>query len=102
MQLIAQIGDYVLENGIRLPEVQVAYVVYGELNADASNAILVCHGYTAGPSMLAHGAHTGEGSWAPLIGPGKPLDTRRYYIVCANMLGSAYGTTGPASRHPVT
>lgn len=102
MQGICPIGDITLESGVALPQVEVAYASYGTLNAQGSNAILVCHGYTAGPSMLAHGSDAGEGSWAPLIGPGKPLDTNRYFIVCANMLGSAYGTTGPASVNPAT
>lgn len=102
MQGLCPIGNITLKSGVELAQVEVAYVAYGTLNAQGDNAILVCHGYTAGPSMLAHGSDAGEGSWAPLIGPGKPLDTDRYFIVCANMLGSAYGTTGPASINPHT
>ncbi|RYF72603.1 MAG: homoserine O-acetyltransferase, partial [Comamonadaceae bacterium] len=83
-----------LQSGATLPDVQVAYAAYGRLDAEGSNAILVTHGYTASHQMLAHGNGVAEGSWAPLIGPGRVLDTDRYFIVCSNMLGSCYGTTG--------
>lgn len=94
------IGPFQLGNGCVLPEVNVAYATYGTLAPDGRNAILVTHGYTASHQMLAHGAGVAEGSWAPLIGAGKPLDTERYFIVCSNILGSSYGTTGPASTDP--
>lgn len=101
-----EVGPLQLVSGISLPEVNVAYACYGQLSANADNAILVTHGYTASHHMLAHGANRGvgvaEGSWAPLVGPGKPLDTSRYFIVCSNMLGSSYGTTGPGSINPNT
>nr|WP_283771274.1 alpha/beta fold hydrolase [Acidovorax sp. CCYZU-2555] len=94
------IGPFALGSGYLLPEVTVAYATHGRLAADGRNAILVTHGYTASHQMLAHGAGVAEGSWAPLIGPGKPLDTERFFIVCSNILGSSYGTTGPASTDP--
>lgn len=96
------IGSYTLQSGRVLPEVEVAYVTHGTLDADGRNAILVTHGFTSGPSMLASDHPTAEGSWAPLLGPGQPLDTDRYFIVCSNMLGSAFGTTGPRSIDPAT
>lgn len=96
------IGPYTLACGVRLPDVQVAYVAHGRLAPDGSNAVLVTHGYTSGPSMLSTSHHTAEGSWAPLLGPGRPLDTDRYFIVCSNMLGSSFGTTGPNSTNPAT
>lgn len=96
----ASLGAFPLANGSVLPEVTVAYATYGQLAPDGRNAILVTHGYTASHQMLAHGAGVAEGSWAPLIGPGKPLDTERFFIVCSNILGSSYGTTGPASIDP--
>lgn len=96
------LGPLVLQSGAALAAVDVAYAAYGHLDADGRNAILVTHGYTASHRMLAHGDGVAEGSWAPLIGPGRVLDTDRYFIVCANMLGSCYGTTGPVSTDPQT
>ena len=96
------IGDFTLSSGTVLQGVQVAYVAHGQLAPDGRNAILVTHGYTSGPSMLSTSHHTAEGSWAPLLGPGRPLDTDRYFIVCSNMLGSSFGTTGPNSTNPAT
>lgn len=94
------IGPYALHSGVELPEVTVAYATYGRLAPDGRNAILATHGYTASHQMLAHGTGVAEGSWAPLIGPSKPLDTDRFFVVCSNILGSSYGTTGPASIDP--
>ncbi len=96
------IGDYRLASGQVLPAVEVAYVQHGQLAPDGRNAVLVTHGYTSGPSMLSPGHHTAEGSWAPLLGPGRPLDTERDFIVCSNMLGSSFGTTGPKTLNPQT
>lgn len=101
MQTIS-IGPLTLENGQTLPDVDLAYVAHGTLAPDGRNAVLVTHGYTSGPSMLSLGHHTAEGSWAPLLGPGRPLDTDRFYIVCSNMLGSSFGSTGPGSLRPDT
>ena len=74
----------------------------GPLNADASNAVLVCHAWTgdshaAGP---AGRGHTAPGWWDDMIGPGPPIDTDHYFVVCANVLGGCQGSTGPASPHP--
>jgi len=96
------IGDLPLTEGGVLPTVQIAYVAHGRLAADGANAVLVTHGYTSGPSMLSLGHHTAEGSWAPLLGPGRVLDSDRFFIVCSNMLGSSFGSTGPASTNPAT
>ena len=96
------IGPYRLESGQILPAVDVVYVTSGTLAADGGNAVLVTHGYTSGPAMLASGQDAAEGSWAPLLGPGRPLDTSRFFIVCSNMLGSSFGTTGPWSINPAT
>lgn len=96
------IGPYTLRSGQVLPDVEVAYVSHGRLAADGANAVLVTHGFTSGPSMLAADHPTAEGSWAPLLGPGLPLDSERHFVVCPNMLGSASGTTGPRSLNPAT
>jgi len=102
MTQILDIGDLPLASGEALPAVQVAYVAHGRLDGDGRNAVLVTHGYTSGPSMLSTGHHTAEGSWAPLLGPGRPLDTERFFIVCSNMLGSSFGTTSPSSINAAT
>jgi homoserine O-acetyltransferase len=90
-----------LELGGRLNQVAVAYETYGELNAKGDNAVLVCHALTG--SAHAAGMHEREevpGWWDPLIGPGKAIDTNRHFVICSNVLGGCYGTTGPASLDP--
>ena len=96
------IGAFTLESGVTLPDVVVGYAAYGTLAPDGANAVLVTHGYTSGPSMLTPGHHVAESSWAPLMDLGRPLDATRHFVVCANMLGSSYGTTGPNSTNPAT
>ncbi len=98
----ADIGAIVCEFGGGLPDVQVAYETWGRLSQQRDNAILVLHALTgdahaAGPT--AAGQPT-PGWWNDIIGPGLPLDTDRYYIVSANVLGGCQGTTGPASVAP--
>ncbi len=97
-------GEFPLELGGRLIGVDVAYETYGRLNAAGDNAVILCHALTGSAGA---GSNDGErtfdrGWWAPLIGPGRALDTDRYFIVCSNVLGSCYGTTGPASIDPAT
>lgn len=94
--------DVVLTSGTLLPEVTTAYRTLGSLNQRGDNAVLVLHGYTTGPSMLDEGANVAEGSWSGLIGPGRAVDTDRYFVICPNMLGSSYGSTGPGSIDPAT
>lgn len=96
------IGPLRLQSGQWLPDVRVAHVCHGQLNADGSNAILVTHGFTSAHTMLEPGHLVAEGSWAPLLGPGRILDTDRYFVVCSNMLGSSFGTTGPRDLRPDT
>jgi homoserine O-acetyltransferase len=96
------VRDFALESGAVLPEMTVAYRSLGQLNAAGDNAVLVLHGYTTGPTMLEPGANVAEGSWAELVGPGRPIDTDRWFVICPNMLGSCYGSTGPASIDPAT
>jgi homoserine O-acetyltransferase len=92
--------DLVLASGAVLAAPVTAYRCMGKLDADGANAVLVLHGYTTGPTMLDPDANVAEGSWSELVGPGKPIDTDRYFVVCPNMLGSCYGSTGPASIDP--
>lgn len=92
-----------LMDGARLVELEIAYETYGELNAKASNAIIVLHGTTS--THQAAGTVTldrRKGWWDAVIGPGKLFDTTRYCVISANMVGSSYGSTGPASINPTT
>jgi len=93
-----------LKSGAELPSFELAYETYGELNAAKSNAVLVCHALNA--SHHVAGRYETEkdnvGWWDNLVGPGKPLDTRRFFVVGSNYLGSCFGSTGPASIHPAT
>jgi homoserine O-acetyltransferase len=95
---------FALEGGGALRQVVLAYETWGELNSDASNAVLVCHALT-GDSHLAGEAgpgHPSPGWWEELVGPGRALDTDRQFVVCANVLGGCQGSTGPASTDPAT
>ena len=93
----------VLDSGARLGPVEVAYETYGELSSDASNAILVCHALTGDAHAAGHhGDPARVGWWDNLIGPGKPLDTDRWHVISANLLGGCQGTTGPSSLDPAT
>ncbi|WP_441243693.1 homoserine O-acetyltransferase MetX [Tardiphaga sp. 768_D3_N2_1] len=92
-----------LDCGIDLAPFQIAYQTYGTLNADKSNAILVCHALTGDQHVANPHPVTGKpGWWQTLVGPGKALDTDRYFIICSNVLGGCMGSTGPASTNPVT
>ncbi len=95
---------FTTESGRTLPEVTVAYETYGELNAAGDNAFLVIHALTG--DAHAAGRHSPSdprpGWWDPMIGPGKALDTDKYFVVCTNNLGGCSGTTGPASLDPAT
>ena len=102
LSLFSEQDPLLLESGTSLAAVQVAYETYGALHAAGENAILVCHALT-GSAHAAGGDHgNGPGWWEPMIGPGRALDTRRYFVICSNILGSCYGTTGPSSTNPWT
>lgn len=101
----------VLECGRELDEVHVHFETYGELDPSGTNAILVCHALTGDAHAATHGVAEPAGStdgrgeprdgwWSGLIGPGQPLDPDRHFIVCTNVLGSCYGSTGPTSPNP--
>jgi homoserine O-acetyltransferase/O-succinyltransferase len=81
----------------------VAYQTYGQLNAAKSNAILICHALTGDQHVANKHPVTGKpGWWETLVGPGKPVDTNRFHVICANILGGCMGSTGPASTNPKT
>lgn len=85
-------GPFVLESGVELPAVQVAYRSWGQLAADGGNAVLVCHALT--------GSADADAWWGGLYGPGRALDPARDFIVCSNVLAGCYGTSGPIQPHP--
>jgi len=93
-----------LRSGAELPAFDIAYETYGTLNAARSNAVLVCHALNASHHVAGfYGSEPGNvGWWDNLVGPGKPLDTRRFFVVGSNYLGSCFGSTGPASLNPAT
>ena len=92
-----------MDAGVLLAPFSIAYQTYGTLNAAKTNAILVCHALTGDQHVANVNPLTGKpGWWTSLVGPGKPIDTDRYFIICSNVLGGCMGTTGPASRNPAT
>jgi homoserine O-acetyltransferase len=92
--------NFRLEGGEVLPRLTLAYETYGRLAADGRNAILVTHGFTGTHYAGGRYPDGAPGWWAGLIGPGKTIDTERYFVVSSNMLGSSYGSTAPASIDP--
>src|SRR5271168_5316308 len=98
----AAIGDLQLARGGTLRAARLAYVTYGTLAPDGRNAILLTHGFTSSHLFADGGAAASEGSWADLVGPGRAIDTDRFFVVSSNMLGSAFGSTAPASINPET
>ena len=92
-----------LECGKNLEEFEIAYSTVGELNADKSNAILICHALTGDQYVATTQPITNKpGWWERLIGNGKPIDTNRYFVICSNVLGGCMGSTGPSSVNPKT
>ncbi len=104
--LVARFGPeapLLMDCGIVLDHWQIAYQTYGTLNADKSNAILVCHALTGDQYVASRNPITGKGGWwTAMIGPGKPIDIERFFVICANVVGGCTGTTGPASTNPAT
>jgi len=94
---------FVLESGVKLPELKIAYETYGELNEEKTNAILICHALSG--DAHAAGYHPGAkkpGWWDPMIGPGKAFDTDEYFVICSNVIGGCKGSSGPNSVNPDT
>jgi homoserine O-acetyltransferase/O-succinyltransferase len=104
--LLARFGPdrpLVMDCGVRLDQWQVAYQTYGALNAARSNAVLVCHALTGDQHVANRNPVTGkQGWWEVLIGPGCPIDTDRYFVICSNVIGGCLGSSGPASVNPAT
>lgn len=97
------LGPVRLESGLDFAPVEFAYETYGTLNADASNAVLICHALTMDQYVASPHPRTGKpGWWLNMVGPGKPIDTDRYCVICVNVLGSCMGSSGPASIDPST
>jgi homoserine O-acetyltransferase len=93
-----------LKGGAVLPQFEIAYETYGELNAARSNAVLVCHALNASHHVAGYYAAdpANVGWWDNLVGPGKPLDTRRFFVIGNNYIGSCFGSSGPTSINPAT
>lgn len=98
----ASVGPLTLERGGELPTVRIAYETHGTLNADRSNAVLVVHALTGDSHVIGDPGpgHPTGGWWGGIVGPGKAIDTDRWFVVAPNMLGGCQGTTGPASHAP--
>jgi len=93
---------FVTEGGVAIEHVELAYETWGRLNSKRDNAILVFHALTGDAHAASHEEIEDDrlGWWEPLIGPGRPIDTDRYFVICANALGSCYGSTGPCTLAP--
>ncbi|WP_430386994.1 homoserine O-acetyltransferase MetX [Blastomonas fulva] len=100
---VTLLGPLPLDCGAALAPVQIAYETYGSLNADKSNAVLICHALTGDQYVASTHPTTGKpGWWQRLVGPGKPVDPARDFIICANVIGSCMGSSGPATVNPAT
>ena len=96
------LGRFTTESGFTFPDVRVAYQTWGPLNPDHSNAIYIAHALTGDSHVYGEAGpgHRHPGWWNALVGPHRPIDTRRWFVVCANVLGGCQGTTGPATQAP--
>lgn len=92
-----------LDAGVDFGPLQIAYQTYGTLNAARSNAVLVCHALTGDQHVVNDHPVTGKpGWWETMVGPGRPIDTERYFVICPNVVGGCMGSSGPASTNPAT
>ena len=92
-----------LDAGRSLSPLTIAYATYGALNSARNNTVLICHALTMDQFVASAHPVTGKpGWWEPMVGPGKPIDTNRFFVVCANVIGGCMGTTGPAEIDPAT
>jgi homoserine O-acetyltransferase/O-succinyltransferase len=92
-----------LDAGVTLSPFQIAYKTYGTLNAERSNAVLICHALTGDQHVASVNPVTRKpGWWETMVGPGRPIDTERYFVICPNVVGACMGTSGPGSTNPAT
>jgi homoserine O-acetyltransferase len=92
-----------LDAGVELAPFQIAYQTYGTLDAARANAVLICHALTGDQHVANVHPVTGKpGWWETMVGPGRPIDTNRYFVICPNVLGACMGTSGPSSTNPAT
>ena len=92
-----------LDCGVALSGFPIAYRTFGSLNADKSNAILICHALTGDQYVIGRNPVTGKpGWWEIMVGPGRPIDTDRFFVICSNVLGGCMGTVGPRETDPAT
>ena len=92
-----------LDAGVDLAPFQIAYQTYGTLNAERSNAMLICHALTGDQHVAnVHPVTQKSGWWETMVGPGRPIDTERFFVICPNVIGACMGSTGPASTNPKT
>lgn len=93
---------FVFESGASLSPLEVGYEAYGTLNAAGDNAVLVCHALTGDTHVASHDGDDDKGWWEPLVGPGALLDTSEHFVICPNIVGSCYGSSGPNEVNPAT
>ena len=95
--------DCVLDSGYKLKDFKIAFKTYGKLNEQKLNTILICHALTADQFVLEkHPITNKDGWWSRMVGPDKPIDTNKYFVICCNVLGGCIGTTGPKEINPKT
>lgn len=104
VRLYTEAEPFEFEAGAKLGPIDVAFETYGELNNSGTNCILICHALTGSAHAAFHNSETDKvpGWWDDMIGPGKPIDTEKHFVVSSNILGGCYGTTGPATMNPKT
>ena len=97
-------GEMILENGDRLGPIRIAYETCGELNRDKSNVILILHALSGDSHVAGYYKEddSKQGWWDIMVGPGKGIDTNKFFVICSNIIGSCMGSTGPCSINPKT
>lgn len=95
-------SPFPMKRGGHLHGAHIAYETWGRLNASATNAVLIVTGLSPNAHAARHNSNPEPGWWESMLGPGKPIDTDRWFVVCVNSLGSCKGSTGPASLNPIT